>query len=300
MSRGWLEHGERSNVIAIRILVWIAQFLGRGIARAVLVPIVAYFLLSAGHARTASRNYLSRVLGRKPSLRDVYRHFYSFATVALDRVYFLSDRWSLFDIRLHGEDLLIEQFEKKEGCFLLGAHMGSFESLRTLGRRRAATVKLVMFEENAHKVATVTRAINPELSQHVIALGTPESMLKVIEELDSGAWVGMLVDRAITDHGMVRVPFLGGTAAFPAAPFRVAAMTGRPLILMLGLYRGGNRYDLHFETLAEAAVLPRANRSQLIEQWIRTYASRLEHFCLEAPYNWFNFYDFWVDDEPAR
>jgi len=93
------------------------------------------------------------------------------------------------------------------------------------------------------------------------------------------------------------VPFLGGEAAFPAAPFRIAALTGRPVILMLGLYRGGNRYDLHFETLIESAVLPRANRNEILEQWIALYASRLEHYCREAPFNWFNFYPFWADDE---
>jgi predicted LPLAT superfamily acyltransferase len=31
----------------------------------------------------------------------------------------------------------------------------------------------------------------------------------------------------------------------------------------------------------------------LIEQALKRYAQRLEHYCRMAPYNWFNFYDFW-------
>lgn len=297
MSRRWLQTRERSNILAIRMLVWIALFLGRRVARLVLFPVAAYFLVFGKSAREASRTYLSRVMGRQATLRDVLRHFYTFATVALDRVYFLSDRWSMFDIRLHGEDLLIEQFEREKGCYLLGAHLGSFECLRTLGRRRAVTVNLVMFEENANRVARVARAVNPALAHDVIALGTPQSMLRVIEQLDKGAWVGMLGDRAISDGGMVRVPFLGAEAAFPAAPFRIAALTGRPVILMLGLYRGDNCYDLHFETLIESPVLPRANRDEVLKQWITLYAQRLEHHCRAAPYNWFNFYEYWATDE---
>jgi len=297
MSRRWLETRERSNIFAVRVLVWIALFLGRRVARGVLALVAFYFLLFGSAARAASRSYLSRVMKRRATLRDVFLHFYTFATVALDRVYFLSDRWSMFDIHLHGEDVLIEQFELNKGCYLLGAHIGSFECLRTLGRRRAMTVNLVMFEENANRVARVARAINPDLEHDVIALGTPESMLRVIEQLDKGAWVGMLGDRAISESGMVRVPFLGGEASFPAAPFRIAALTGRPVILMLGLFRGGNRYDLHFETLIESAVLPRANRKEVLEQWIRLYASRLEHYCRQAPFNWFNFYAFWENDD---
>ena len=297
MSRRWLETRERSNIFAVRVLVWIALFLGRRVARGVLALVAFYFLLFGSAARAASRSYLSRVMKRRVTLRDVFLHFYTFATVALDRVYFLSDRWSMFDIHLYGEDVLIEQFELNKGCYLLGAHIGSFECLRTLGRRRAMTVNLVMFEENANRVARVARAINPDLEHDVIALGTPESMLRVIEQLDKGAWVGMLGDRAISESGMVRVPFLGGEASFPAAPFRIAALTGRPVILMLGLFRGGNRYDLHFETLIESAVLSRANRNEVLEQWIRLYASRLEHYCRQAPFNWFNFYAFWANDD---
>jgi predicted LPLAT superfamily acyltransferase len=30
-----------------------------------------------------------------------------------------------------------------------------------------------------------------------------------------------------------------------------------------------------------------------VEDAVRLYASRLEHYCRDAPYNWFNFYDFW-------
>ena len=94
MSREWLASTERASLGAVRVLVWIALHMGRPVARALLVPAVAYFVLSGGRARAASRDYLRRVLGRQPSLRDIYRHFYSFAAVAVDRVYFLSDRWS--------------------------------------------------------------------------------------------------------------------------------------------------------------------------------------------------------------
>jgi predicted LPLAT superfamily acyltransferase len=30
---------------------------------------------------------------------------------------------------------------------------------------------------------------------------------------------------------------------------------------------------------------------------MQRYADRLEHYCRLAPYNWFNFHDFWQSDE---
>jgi predicted LPLAT superfamily acyltransferase len=73
---------------------------------------------------------------------------------------------------------------------------------------------------------------------------------------------------------------------------------------MLALYRGGNRYDLHFERLVECSAIDRtgsnqtgagrAGRDAVIREWAVRYAERLEHHCRQAPYNWFNFYDFWA------
>jgi len=40
-------------------------------------------------------------------------------------------------------------------------------------------------------------------------------------------------------------------------------------------------------------VFDRRNREADLEKWVRRYAERLEYYCRLAPYNWFNFYDFW-------
>ncbi|MND04262.1 hypothetical protein D3C83_244540 [compost metagenome] len=62
---------------------------------------------------------------------------------------------------------------------------------------------------------------------------------------------------------------------------------------MLGIYRGGSRYDIHFEVLADMSGADRTNRERLIKDALQRYVGRLEHYCRLAPYNWFNFYDYW-------
>ena len=297
MSQEWLSQRERGTIFAIRTIVWIALRLGRRTGRLALYPVVGYFLVAAPRVRAASRKYLARVLGRRPRLRDVFRHIYAFGAVALDRVFFLTHRYDLFDIRILGEDMLKAALEQGQGCFLLGAHLGSFEALRALGQSKRLRVKLVMYEENARQTNLVARAIDPELAASIISLGRFDSMLKVSEALEHGDWVGMLGDRALYDEGHVMVTFLGERAELPASPFRLAAMLKRPVVLMAGLYRGGNRYDLVFESLIEDPGADRGRRDEAIGEWAQRYASRLERFCREAPFNWFNFYDFWRLDE---
>jgi predicted LPLAT superfamily acyltransferase len=258
-----------------------------------------YYLLFSPQARHASRAYLARVLGREPGVADVFRHFYTFAVVALDRVFFLKRRFAAFDVRVAGEDVLRQALQAGRGCLLLGAHLGSFEALRALGRDKPVRIHLVMYPENARKVIAIANAVDPELAQAVIPLGRFDSMLRVAQALERGEWIGVLGDRALDREGQVSVPFLGEAAGFPAAPFRMAAMLGCPVVLMVGLYRGGNRYDLHFERLVEEAEVAQRDPAA-VERWVKRYAARLEQFCRDGPYNWFNFYDFWDVGETPR
>jgi len=62
---------------------------------------------------------------------------------------------------------------------------------------------------------------------------------------------------------------------------------------MAGLYLGGNRYELRFEQLADFSDVERGERDAAIAQAMQAYADRLSELCRRAPYNWFNFYDFW-------
>lgn len=291
----WTVRSERGAVSLIRLIVWVALSLGRPIARQILYPICLYFLIFSKASRRASRDYLARVLGRRSRLVDVYRHYFTFATCALDRVFFLNDQLHLFDLHVHGEEIVLDTWRRGRGCILLGAHFGSFEATRALGRRHAdLRVSLLMYEENARKVQSVLNAINPKLAMDVIGLGKPDAMIAVVDCLERGDVVGILPDRSITGESQVRYPFLGVPAAFPLGPFRLAALLKRPVLLMFGIYRGGRRYDIHFETLIDPSDSAPSRRVEDAETTMRLYVERLEHYCGMAPFNWFNFYDFWA------
>jgi predicted LPLAT superfamily acyltransferase len=284
---------ERSTMLALRLIDWVAMSLGRTAARLLLCPICLYFLAFTPTRRAASLHYLSRVLGRKARVAEAFRHYHTFAATILDRLYLLREQFSRFDVQVHGAENIEELIGVGKGCVLLGAHFGSFEIIRSAGRTRGFKVNMVMYEENARKTGMVFEAINPALQMEIIGLGKVDSMLKVEAALTRGEIVGMLADRTIRGGGTVSCPFLGEHAAFPAGPIRIAAMLKRPIVLMFGIYRGGNRYEIHFERLAGSDRVDRQERDSMTGELLRRYAARLEHYCRIAPYNWFNFYDFW-------
>ena len=296
----WTVRRERSHPGIIRLMVWISLLLGRPFGRLVLHGIAVYFLAFAPAARRASRAYLGRALGRPPRLLDLYRHIFAFSTTLHDRIYLLNDRFDLYHLEVVGEAEVQAAMRANSGLIMIGAHMGSFEVLR--GRARSLPeldITVAMYQENARKFNDVLAAINPAAAQKIISLADFDAMLKINDVLARGESVGLLGDRSPKPDGMVERSFLGHPAHFPTGAFRLAAVVRKPVYFMAGLYLGGNRYRLVFEPLYDFSAVPRGERAAAIDHALDAYVACLERQCRQAPYNWFNFYDFWAPNTSA-
>jgi predicted LPLAT superfamily acyltransferase len=297
----WLERPEGGSALGYRLISSFALLCGRTAARVVLFPITAFFLLRRGPERRAAREYLALVLGRKPTWRDVAKQFYYFAAVILDRVFLLSESFKRFQIEVHGLDEMRTQWAKKQGVLIFGSHLGSFDSLRVLADiRKDVTVRVVLDTEQNPELTRVLNTLNPKLARSIINArqdGTVTA-LAIKEALDEAALVTMLVDRARPGNQLTVVNFLGKPAALPTSPWQLAAALKVPVMLCFGLYRGGNRYELFFELFAEELRVERGNREASLNAIVQRYADRLAHYTRSAPYNWFNFYDFWHLEPP--
>ena len=159
--------------------------------------------------------------------------------------------------------------------------------------QRSFPLKVLMDTAHNENITRFFDALNPVLPSTVIAPDRPDTLIKARESLDASCFVGMLGDRVFGADKTTRCDFLGAPTTLPSGPMLLAAMMHCPVILFFGLYRGGNRYDIHFEHFADEIVLNREHRAEEIQSWMQRYVARLEHYARLAPYNWFNFYSFW-------
>jgi predicted LPLAT superfamily acyltransferase len=296
VSLAWQQQQERGSRTSIRIMAWLAQSLGRPVARVLLYPICVYFLLSSRAARRAIGRFRERMLGHPVSWRDLIHHYHAFASTILDRVYFLRGRFDLFEIQVHGLDALDRELAKGRGCVLLGSHLGSFEVVRAVGlSRQHIEMRVLMDEQNAPLIRDVIQELNPAVAETVIQVGGLDTMLQVKECLDRGGVVGIMGDRVMQDDQAVVCNFLGREARFSIGAMRLAHVVCAPVVLFFGLYRGGNRYEVYLESFTDAVQLSHEQRATDLKRWTQRYADRLEVFCRRAPDNWFNFYEFWND-----
>lgn len=303
MSGDWKQRPEGGGRVAVWLMRAVGRHGGRPLARLLLYPVSLYFLLRRGPERRASIAFLGRALGRPAGLIDGARHVHAFASMTLDRLFLLDGKESRFRIEVDGVETLAAKVDEGRGVLLFGSHLGSFEVMRVLSRQRPGLkLRVVLDKAHSQAITQVLDALAPEIAAGVIDAGQdgPALMLQIQQAASEGALVALLVDRALPGQRAVQVPFFGAPARFPLAPWQMAAVLRLPVMLGFGLYRGGNRYQLTFETFSDGIDLPRGRRDEALAALIRGYAARLEHHARRAPYNWFNFYDFWHVDEQEQ
>lgn len=291
----WRRLPEVGTAFGIRFVVGLATLCGRAAATGFLWLLTLYYALVSSRARRASRDYLPRV-GQAPSFANVHRHLHTFARVALDRLFLLRGRLDDFVIETNGKEILMGLTERKAGAILLGSHLGSFEAMRMEGRDAGMKLSVVVDDRSAARLARVLRSVAAAADVDLIPVD-PQGVgtaLRVRDAIERGHLVGILADRTqASDTRNVTVDFLGGRADFPAGPFVLAHTLRCPVYLAFGLFRAPNRYELHCEPFADELRLERGARAESLQKHVQRYADRLAHHAKRAPWNWFNFYDFW-------
>ncbi len=296
MRKSWDNHQERGSVLAMRLITWIALIIGRPIARLLLFPICFYFYIFIPRARRASKEYLTRVFHRRARISEVFRHFYWFASTILDKIFMFRGDCRKFELNKYGVDVL-RDVAARQGCLFVGSHLGSFDIVRISGTRRWNMIfNIMMYEDNAQKMQKVVASLNKSILVKVLPIGGIDSLIRAKECVDRGEMLAILADRTLSGDKIVKVDFMGDKIHLPAGPFLTAAALKTPVILFFPLYMGGNRYEVHFELFSEVITLTRGNRDKDLQRWVQRYADRLEFYCRYAPYNWFNYFDYWRKD----
>lgn len=286
MSTVWKQNKERSMVFILKFIRWFALTFGRKVTKILLYPICLYYFFLSPKAKNNIKKFLTKALNRKVRFSDLYKHYYTFATVLLDRVYSLTDTQCDFKITTHGLDALLDIQKQGSGVILMGAHLGSFELMRVLATKNQLALKVLMHLEDSQQVIKLLHELNPAIEQTIITMGNPGSILETHEWLKNNGAIGILADRVYHEDKTTITEFLGAPARFALGPFRLAKLTNTPCLFICAVYDGKQGYDIYFEKLDFTAF-------DSTEQMLQKYLQKLEYYAKKYPYNWFNFYDYW-------
>ncbi|MEZ6971742.1 MULTISPECIES: glycosyltransferase [unclassified Aeromonas] len=301
----WSRTPERGSLLGMQIMLASYRLLGRRGFSLLLYPVIGYFWLTGRAQREASQAYLARLeafasaqgvaLPAEP--RSSFRHFLRFGEAALDKLAGWRGDITEQQVELVGAEHYQAAINSGKGVLLLGSHLGDLELCRALGsRKQGLRINALVFTRHAARFNALLKQINPDSHLNLIQvqeLGADTAIL-LKEKLEQGEWVVIVGDRtSVTrEKRVIWADFLGAPAPFPLGPFVLSSVLGCSVYLMFGLKEQG-RFRVHFEPFADGQPLPRQGRQQILASRVQAYADRLQHHCLRAPLDWFNFFDFW-------
>ncbi|WP_175942229.1 glycosyltransferase family 2 protein [Caballeronia sp. BCC1704] len=303
---GWWRVAERGSRIGMSLFALSCRVFGMRFTGLWLHPVVGYFLLTGRDARAASHRYFTRLAEAAPGertpragWRSAYRQMLAFAQSGLDKLAAwsgrIADHDAVFDDPAPFEALIASG----RGALVLGAHLGNLEMTRALAARNGrAKVTAIVYTEHARRFNSVLSSANGDFAKHLIHVSDfgPDTAMMMQARIDAGELLVIVGDR-VPAHESGRTTearFLGAPAPFAQGPYVLAHALGCPVYLFFCLKEKAGRYRMYLERFADRIELPRRERAQHIAAWAQRYASRLEHYCRKAPYQWFNFFDFWA------
>ncbi|EIV5417801.1 glycosyltransferase family 2 protein [Klebsiella aerogenes] len=310
----WARQQEVKGLWGMRLMLLVWRLLGRKAFSLLLYPVVGVYWLTAATARRASQQWITRVREQLaarqmpiPPTLTSYRHFQRFGEAMLDKI--ASWRGEL----QFGRDVVFTagaeetlNISDPRGKLLLVSHLGDVEACRALAQLQGGkTINALVFSENAQRFKQIMTEMAPQAGLNLMPVNDigPDTAILLQEKLERGEWIAIVGDRIAVNPqrgGEWRVcwsRFMGQAAPFPQGPFILAAILRCPVNLLFALRQQG-KLRIYCEPFADPLLLPRADRQQALQHIIDRYAERLEHYALQSPLDWFNFFDFWRLPDP--
>ncbi len=301
----WSKVTERGSMLGIETLIFIYKVFGKGFFKVCLTPVMFYFYLTGGSARQAVWYYLdnyhaSQGKSKKKGLAkfsDGFKVFFSFGLSIVDKF----DAW-LGKVRFEDIDIIgdegYQELSSGKGAVIFSAHLGNMEVCRAIFSNgdNKKPLNVITYNEHTPSFNNFLKKVNADSAINFVHINNfgPDDTIKLKQKIEDGEAVVIFADRTSVNnpHSVNFTPFLGEDAPFAVGPFALATIMDCPVYTIFCLKQQG-RYRTYIEKLADPIKVKRKERKQYFEQLTRRFAERLEKHIKLAPYQWFNFFNFW-------
>ena len=314
----WSEEKEvaRSNR-PIKFLVWLVKILPFGILAFIALPVSFFYWIFARRARVEAKRYQKNLVafsnGKSIKRTHTYLQILSFSLTLIEKVAGWCGKASLEKITFHDDDIaeLNERLCRGEGVMLIGSHLGNIELLRTLASYNQTSVDkklpvLAIMDMNVTAQFNQTLAsLNPLYGVDLISASDigVDTVEKLQDCISRGGIVVIAGDRtsAQAPQRNFKKSFLGKHTDFPYGSFFLASILNAPVYFVFALrqrtFMFRPKYDMLIKKSAITFDCGRKERIVRSEKLCEEYVSLLEERCLERPFQWYNFFDFWAESE---
>jgi len=287
----------RGGVLGYKIFVLTLRIAGLRVAYFILGCVVFYYCLFAPAAARASYRFYRHIrhFSAFRSLLGVYRNFYAFGQILLDKIVMLAGFTNKFTFNFEGEEHLRNMHE---GGLLISAHVGNWEIAGQLLNRLDKKVNILLFDAEHQQIKKYLDQVYTNRNVHFIVIREDFSHFEEIRQAAlNKEIIAMHGDRYVEGNRVVPFTFIGKTALFPTGPFTMAGKIGLPVSFVFAVKETPTHY--HFFATPAKRIEHFTNlrlRNGKIREIMQEYIENIEKTVNRYPFQWFNFYNFWIED----
>ena len=275
---------------------------GRRLAYFFLYFIVLYYVLFHPAVSLRTDPYLLRRFPGSNRLKRVANRYLltlSLGKALIDRAVFgiLGSRAIQMKFEEPADFEELKALAGQSGFILLMSHVGCWQAVMSalpdLGRR----VNLLMLRdqqdidkhyfEHGEKTASPFNIINPEQF-----LGGGLEMLSALKNDEILCIMGDRIFKP--EEPSLELNFLGSKANFPTSAYRMASLAQKPIVVLNSRKSGPSGYTLAIpDVMSVPGKLGR--KKDAYRPYVKRFVDSLESYADRDPFQFFNFYDMWMD-----
>ncbi|MGE0088695.1 MAG: hypothetical protein AB7S50_04375 [Bacteroidales bacterium] len=287
----------RGTVLGYKIFVFTLKHLGLSFAYFILIFVAFYFFLFSSASTKEIYFYFRKIhkFSVLKSIFGVYRNYYTFGQVLLDKFAILGGLKGKFTYNFDGEHHLQQMANEKTGGIIVTAHMGSFETAGQLLERINSRINLIMLDAEHKQIKQYVSDVLSNKGINLIAIQDDMShVVPISTALINKELIAIAGDRFMNDNKAFKVDFMGKKAFFSSGPFYLAARFGVPVTYAFAMKESKTHY--HFFASAPIYITKTTKKEEqdkVLQQYVEQYAKEFEKMVRKYPYQWFNYYPFW-------
>ncbi len=286
----------RGGILGYKIFIWILKYTNIRLAYFVLYFVALWYFITLDKKPT--RFYFRKILGysRLKTFFSIYRNYYVFGQVLIDKIAILAGFTKKFTFRFEGEEYLHQMAEENTGGVLIGSHLGNWEIAGQLLERIDTTVHILMFDGMQQQIKDLMNKVIDKKNIGLILIKKNDSshLIQIAEALKRKEIIAMHGDRFLPGTKTVTTKFLGREAELPTGPFYLASKYNVPVVYVSAMKEKTTHY--HFYATKPKYFKYPANiktREAELKAMVDDYVKKMEKMVLDYPLQWFNFYYFW-------
>jgi predicted LPLAT superfamily acyltransferase len=290
----------RGGLTGYKIFVTILKYSGLPFAYFILYFVAFYFFIASPASFINTFKFFHGKLGFGfvKSIFFVYKNYYVFGQVLLDRTAVMAGFTSKFTFTYEGEEYLKKMVDENTGGLLISAHTGNFEMAANMLERLNTTVNIIMVDSEHEKIKEYLSSVTKRNFNVIVIKEDNSHIYKINKAFSEKQIVCIHGDRFLKGSKKMAVDFLGEKAFFPSGPFYLAMKFNVPVSFVFAMKE--NKYHYHFYASPPKIYEQQGiqhKRDLTIMVIIKEYIYHLEKTIRKFPTQWFNYYNFWEADE---